>query len=434
MVNPHPRRCGVSSVSPAVLPDPPPEEPRRDLTALPAYAVDSPWSADPDDAVSVEGAPGGSRTLYVHVADPAASILPDSPAEREARNRGATLYLPEGTSRMLAEGALSLFALGLSEISPALTFKITLDGAGAPTETDIFPSLVKVTRLSYEEADALAAAAEADENRSGERGGDRAGAALAELCLLGERNLRRRREAGAVQIDLPETHIAVTGGTVTVEPMLPRRSAAMVRECMLLAGEGAALWAGRRFGGAFPYIGQEPGDFPKDIPEGLAGSWQLRRCMRPRTLSVRALPHRGLGLEQYTQVTSPLRRYTDLLAHLQIRAILGGREPLGEEELILRLGAGEAGARAAAQAERASRAHWTAVYLSERNDSVWEGVALEKKGPRGAGPLWTLLIPALGIETQAALKNGVKPNDTVRLRLKSAHIPRGEAVFTAEDG
>ena len=415
MVNPHPRRCGVPVVSPDLIPDPPPPEERRDLGFLPAYAVDSPWSADPDDAVSIEDGPGG-QILYVHVADPAASILPDSAVEREARNRGATLYLPEGASRMLAEGALSLFALGLSDVSPALTFKIMLDGAGAPAGTEIFPSLVRVVRLSYQEADLLAA------DKAG-AGGD-----LAKLCLLGERNLRRRLEAGAVQIDLPETHIEVAGDTVTVEPILPFRSAAMVRECMLLAGEGAALWAGRHSGGAFPYIGQEAGDLPKVAPEGPAGSWQLRRCMRPRILSARALPHRGLGLDAYTQVTSPLRRYTDLLAHIQIRAVLGKKEPMTEEDLTLRLGAGEAAARAVTQAERASRTHWTAVYLSCRKDSVWEALALEKKGPR-----WTVLIPALGLDTQVALGDDITPNDTVKLRLKSVRIHTGEAIFAAAD-
>jgi exoribonuclease-2 len=198
---------------------------------------------------------------------------------------------------------------------------------------------------------------------------------------------------------------------------------------MLLAGEGAALWAGRRLaGGPFPYIGQEPGDFPKEPMKGLAGAWQLRRCMRPRILSVRALPHRGLGLDAYSQVTSPLRRYTDLLAHMQIRAALGNRAPMTEEDLTLRLGAGEAAARAVTQAERASRAHWTMVYLSDRKDSVWEAVALEKKGPRRA-----VLIPALGLETQAALGDDIAPGDTVRLRLQSVRIHRGEAIFTAED-
>jgi exoribonuclease-2 len=432
-INPHPARFGLSVTSARTLPEPPPEEARRDLTALPAFAIDSPWSADPDDAVSVEG-----NTLYVHVADPAASIGPASPAEREARDRGATLYLPEGASRMLAEEALSLFALGLAETSPALTFKMTLDEAGAVLETEIFPSRVKAVRLSYARADGLMEGGDlAAERDAAEFPAGQAAiyaAALGQLCRLAERNFKRRLAAGAVSIELPETHMCVGSGNVTIEPLAPFRSAALVRECMLLAGEGAALWAGRPMPdgrrAAFPYVSQETGDLPGQILPGLAGAYQLRRCMRPRSLSVRPGRHWGLGLDAYTQVTSPLRRYTDLLAHIQIRAILRGEEPLGEEDVLLRLGAGEAAASATVQAERASRAHWTAVYLSDKKDSLWDAVALEKKSARGAGSLWTVMIPALALETQVPLPGDISPNDGVKLAVKSVNIPRGELGFT----
>jgi exoribonuclease-2 len=287
-------------------------------------------------------------------------------------------------------------------------------------ETEIFPSRVKVTRLTYAQAD------------GGLPGGD--GAALEALYRIAERNLNRRLAAGAVSIELPETHISVNGGAVQIEPIVPYRSAAMVRECMLLAGEGAALWAGRQMPGgrrlAFPYVSQEAGDLPREVLPGMAGFYQLRRCMRPRTLSVTPGRHWGLGLEVYTQVTSPLRRYTDLLAHLQIRALLRGEEPLSEEEVLARLGAGEAAALAVVQAERAARTHWTAVYLSNKKGSAWDAVALEKKGFRGAGSSWTVMIPALALETQVPLMQDTGPNDEVKLILKSVNIPRGEAGFT----
>jgi exoribonuclease-2 len=357
----------------------------------------------------------------VHVADPAASIEADSAAEREARDRGATLYLPEGSFRMLAEAALPLFALGLAAQSPALTFKITIDESGAIAGTEIFPSTVKVRRMSYEAADRLMTETDA------------AAAALRDLCALAERNFRRRTAAGAVHIELPETHITVSNGQVTIAPITPYRSADMVREAMLLAGEGAALWASglwRGHSGAlaqplpFPYISQDAGDMPHEALAGLAGSYQLRRCMRPRTLATKPGRHWGLGLEAYAQVTSPLRRYTDLLAHIQIRALLQGGQPLSAEAVSLRLGAAEAAASAAVQAERASRAHWIMVYLADKKDSRWDAVALEKKGNR-----WVLMIPALALETQVPLRHEPAPNEPVELTLKSVHIPRGEAVF-----
>jgi exoribonuclease-2 len=414
--NPHPRRFGLSLASAALDPGPPPPEDRADLTHLGAYAIDSPWSDDPDDAVSLEGPDSqGRRTLWVHVADPAASILPGSPCDTEARARGATLYLPEGSSRMIALKSLEFFALGLQTggVSPALSFKILLDADLSIAETAVVPSLVRVTRLSYEAADKTADAA-----------GDLAG-----LFALGEQNTERRLNGGAVLIDFPEVHISVRIGQgegenlVSIEPIQAYRSAGMVRECMVLAGEAVARWALQNQA-PFPFIAQEAGDLPSGRLSGLAGAWQMRRCMRPRTISTKPAVHWGLGLDQYTQVTSPLRRYTDLLCHQQMRAFLRGGELLSEDEVLLRVSAAEAAALAAAKAERASRAHWTAVYLSGRKGSSWEGVALDRKGNRGV-----VFIPALGLETQVNIRGNIEPNDTVEVVLKSVNISEGAAVF-----
>ncbi|MDR2398406.1 MAG: RNB domain-containing ribonuclease [Spirochaetaceae bacterium] len=409
-VNPHPLRFGLSPVSAKIPVNPPPEDEERvDLTYLKAFAIDNPWSNDPDDAISVEDA-----CLWVHVADPGSSILPGSPADGEARNRGATLYLPEGASMMLAEEALAWYALGMRSPSPALSFKMTLNDAGAIVETLICRSWVRVSRLTYQEADALL-------TRDSEGTTE-----LRALFALAEKNLARRRDAGAVFMEFPEVHITLTQEQVAVEPLSAYRSADMVRECMLLAGEGAARWALRRQL-SFPYVSQETGELPHVPLQGMAGSYQLRRCMRPRTLSVKPGIHWGLGLDVYTQVTSPLRRYTDLLAHQQIRAVLRQEAPLGEAELLFRLGAGEGASLATVQAERASRAHWLAVYLMDKKGSTWDAVVLEKRGNR-----FLVMIPALGLETQVALKGEREPNEPVLLTLASVRLPETDMVFVSE--
>jgi exoribonuclease-2 len=340
----------------------------------------------------------------------------DSPPEKEARDRGATLYIPDGSFRMLAEEALPIFALGLTEFSPALTFKMLLNNSGEIELTEIFPSTVKVSRLTYEEADRLVMAGDSTDAEK-----------LKALYILVERNLKRRSLMGAINITLPDIHIGVDQGMVTIQPIEPYRSADMVRECMLLAGEGAGLWA-IKHNVTIPYIEQETGEIPDDIPSGIAGSYQLRRCMRPRILSVRPGQHCGLGLDTYTQVTSPLRRYTDLLAHIQIRTFLRGGKTLPADELMARMSAGEAASIAVTQAERASRNHWLMVYLSGKKDSVWDAIALEKKGNR-----WMVIIPALALETQVPLRGAIAPNDPLRLILKSVNIPKGESIFIAEE-
>jgi exoribonuclease-2 len=408
-VNPYPTRLGLSLVSAKTPLAPPPPEERVDLTHLVSLAIDNAWSNDPDDAVSIEG-----NTLYVHVADPAASLVSGCSADIEARDRGATLYLPEGASRMINPEALAYFALGLQSPSPALSFKLRLDDAGFITETEVIRSLVNVNRLTYAEADAM----------KGESAG--LGADITRLFAVADRNLERRLNAGAIAIEFPETHITLKDEEISITQIARYGSADMVRECMLLAGEGAAEWALRRRL-PFPYVTQEVGELPEKPLSGLAGAYQLRRCMRSRSLSVKPAAHGGLGLDVYTQVTSPLRRYTDLLAHQQIRAFLRNEAPLSEDQILLYLAAGEASSNAVMQAERASRTHWTAVYLSDKKGSRWDAVALERRGSRTV-----FIIPMLGLETHVALKQNVEPNDLVSLTLSQVKIPELEITFVAE--
>jgi exoribonuclease-2 len=399
--NPHPYRFGKALASAKEPIPPPPQEARLDLRSLRAFAIDNAWSSDPDDAVSLDG-----DILWVHVADPAASVFADDACDVEARGLGETLYLPEGSFRMLAEGSLPLFALGLTETSPALSFKIALNGDASVKDIEICKTLVRVERLTYGQADALA--------------GD---SALAPLFALADKLYARRLQAGAVVIDLPEAHIHAENGEVSVEPIQSYRAADMVREFMLIAGCAAARWAIRNRL-PFPFVAQELGDLPADPLPGLAGSYQLRRCMRPRRLSAVPGEHAGLGLSEYTQVTSPLRRYTDLVAHQQIRAFLDGKTPQTADEVLARIAAGEAAAQAAVQAERASRQHWTMVLLSRMKNAQWDAVVVERKGGRA-----TVLIPALAMEASVAVKGEAALNDTVRVAVSNVKIPELEASF-----
>jgi exoribonuclease-2 len=409
--NPHPSRFGLTLTSAKTPINAPPDEDRVDLTHLRSFAIDNAWSADPDDAVSVDG-----DCLWVHVADPAASILAGSPADLEARGRGATLYIPEGAARMISESALPLFALGLDKKSPALSFKIELDTEGNITSTSICRSIVSVTRLTYDDVDK--ALQGASENVSAEDT-----AILHTLAEIAERNIRQREDLGAISINMPEVHISVTDETIDVESVSSYKSAEIVRECMLLAGEGTAAWAlQNRL--PFPNVSQEIGDLPNEILPGYAGAYQMRRCMRPRQLTTKPGLHAGLGIDGYTQVTSPLRRYTDLLAHQQIRAFLRGETPLSEDEVLVRLVAGEAAAAAVVRAERASRMHWLTVFLSEKKGSIWDAVVLEKKGPRAQ-----IIIPALGLETQTAFKGEVKPGDEIKVAVSTCKIPESEIIM-----
>src|SRR5512133_2100822 len=116
-VNPYPARLGVALQQPELpVPDVPGED-RRDLTHLQAFAIDDEDTDTPDDALSFEPRPAGGR-LWVHVADVAALVPPGSALDEEARARGESLHLPEGTIHLLPRLVTERLGLGLNDLSP----------------------------------------------------------------------------------------------------------------------------------------------------------------------------------------------------------------------------------------------------------------------------------------------------------------------------
>ena len=401
--NPYPTRWGLSTKSASKGLPPPPDEERTDVDST-AYAIDNAWSTDPDDAVAFDG-----TYLWVHIADPASSVMPDDQVDKLARERGSTLYIPEGAARMLAEDALEDYALGLTETSRALSFRLKLDDEGNIEDCTVMKTRVKVKRLSYEEA---------DEQK------DSPG--LKPLFDIARKNAERRRKNGSTQISMPEVHINVDPETknVSITPVTHPESAEMIREMMVLAGEGAAKFAFQN-GIPFPYVSQDQPTIPSDIPEGLAGQYKLRRCMHKRNVGVSPSMHWGLGIGMYTQVTSPLRRYGDLIAHMQLRAFLDGREMLDKDTLLLRVSAGEESAQAAHKAERKSNAHWTLVYLLQNPGWTGEAVCIDnsQKVPQ-------FCIPSLAMETAIPVNEKMSLNQTISVKVSDIKLPELTVNFT----
>lgn len=399
--NPYPLRWGLSMKSAKLSLGQPPSEERFEVPGT-AFAIDSPWSTDPDDAIAFDG-----ECLWVHIADPASTVLPDSPIDISARGRGATLYLPEGAARMLSEDCLEDYALGLKEPSLALSFKIKLNENCEIEDCEVLKTLVNVKRLSYEKADELKESPE-----------------LKPLFEIARKNCERRRKNGAVFIEMPEVHVVVDGETkkVSMENVVHYESGEVVRECMILAGEGAAKFAFKN-GIPFPYISQEAPDIPAVLPEGLAGQYRLRRCMRKRSVGVTPSSHAALGLGMYSQVTSPLRRYGDLIGHQQLRAFLNKQPLIDKDTMLERIAAGDAAARAARQAERNSSTHWTLVYLLQNPQWTGTALCLSKEAKQSV-----FLIEELGMEC-ALSGTDCELNGRITVKLEKIDLPSLEVVF-----
>ena len=401
--NPYPFRWGLSVQSAKEGLKSPPEEERLIVPGV-AYAIDNKWSKDPDDAIAFDG-----TYLWVHIADPASTVMPESSIDKAARDRGATLYIPEGASRMLAEESLSDYALGLKRESLALSFRLLLEDNCSIKECKVFKTKVNVACITYEDADQKKDSPE-----------------LKPLFEIARKNIIRRNSQGAVNINLPEVHITVDPDTkkVSICKITEYESADVVREMMLLAGEGAAHVAFEN-NIAFPYVSQEAPDIPQTLPPGLAGEFKTVKSMHRRSVGVTPAAHAGIGIGMYSQVTSPLRRYSDLIAHQQLRAFLDGRELIDKNTMLERISAGDEAAIACKKVERKSNMHWTLVYLLQNPDWTGEAVFVEQKGN-----LCVFMIPSLAQQTTLVPSKPLNLNDTITVKASNIDISSQNVVFS----
>ncbi|MDF7824333.1 RNB domain-containing ribonuclease [Pontiellaceae bacterium B12227] len=418
-VNPYPARFDCATTQPELEVPELPEEQREDLTALETYAIDDDNCSDPDDAISLDG-----EYLWIHVADAAALIKADSPLDVEARARGANLYLPEIVINMLPEPVTSVLGLGLQEVSPALSFKIGVGDGGTPICSKIIPSWVRVQQLSYSAADELM------DNTP-----------FQEMNLITERFRERRILQGAARINLPEVKLKTTVDgelynlsashelnfrqpddfSVEISDLPRLKSRDMVTDAMLMAGEAVADFLIKNEIPA-PFACQPPPDEPF-TPGSMAEMFAYRKKFKRSGLHLEPDWHAGLGLERYTRSTSPLRRYSDLLVHQQLRAFIAGEPLISEADMLERMSQAEVGGGNTAMAERLSNRHWTLLHMQQHPETIYRGVVVDKRDDRG-----TVLIPDLAIDVKMRRIGDVELDDEVDVQLLQINLP--ELDFT----
>lgn len=405
--NPYPTRFGFSFDSAREQLGAMKEEEREEVPCV-CYAIDAPNAADPDDAVGFDG-----TYFWVCIADPASTVEPDSSIDMAARARGTTLYIPEGASRMLCESCLEDYALGLSEKatgkkSSALAFRLKMTDDSQIEECEIKKVRVEVKMISY---------AEAEEQKESPE--------LKPMFELARKNHLRRQNNNAVTIQMPEVKIKVDKETKIVSIVTEEKyeSNDMIQEMMLLAGEGAARFAFSH-NIPFPFVSQEAPEFPESVPEGWAGQFAKVKCMRKRSVGITPAPHAGLGLSFYSQVTSPLRRYGDLVSHQQLRAYINGKKLLGKDEMLERIAAGDAASLAARKASRLSDTHWKLVYLLQNPEKTYKAYCIDHIGKDAR-----YLIPELDMQTVIAGAGEDPLNYEAELKAERVDIPTQDVRF-----
>ena len=383
-----------------------------------SFTVDDASTRDMDDAISIERN-GSDYRIGIHISDVAALIPAGSALDAEARARATSVYLPEETQHMLPEAfseARASLVAGEERLTMSCFFTVGPDRS--VRDVSIVPSLLNVReRWGYDEVDRALAEGEKDFDF------------LVEVASLLE---AERLSRGAVKLSRRDLRISVDDrGTVSLQEVDEyTASRTLIGEFMVFANQQFAEYAKRH---SFPLVfrGQEPPDedieeFGLKFPEGPAREYNMRGLFKKSITSLSAVPHATLAVDAYAQVTSPIRRYHDLLNQRQLLWHLAtGSALYSPTELTELIAACEEGLTAATQIQRETRRYWLLEYLRQQlrqHRDVFEATVLRKEH---RFPLVEIDECLLGVvvQTDKSLSVGEK----IRIRVKAVD-PREDSI------
>jgi ribonuclease R len=330
---------------------------RRDLRNLSMVTIDGADAKDLDDAVSLESLPDGYR-LGVHIADVGYYVREGTALDKEALNRGTSIYLVDRVIPMLPpELSNDICSLNPQVDRLAMSVLMDINNQGKVIKYDFTPSVIRTKeRMTYDEIRAILE----DKNEALRKLYEPLipmFEKMSELALL----LREKRtKRGAVDFAIPEVKVILDDEGKTVDIVKRQRTIAeiIIEEFMLQCNEVVAEHF-HRLDVPFVYrVHERPSDEkmvafrdfvhnlglsikgqPEKIhsrilqellnavagkPEERVVNTLLLRAMKQARYQAECIPHFGLAANYYTHFTSPIRRYPDLVIHRLMREYLNG--------------------------------------------------------------------------------------------------------------
>jgi exoribonuclease-2 len=372
------------------------------------FAIDDEYTVEIDDALSAFEE-GDETVVGIHVADVSGFVKRDDPLDREAFRRSSTIYLPN-ISVMMFPPRLSTDLASLVEGAPrpALTVEARFSRDGGLVGFGFLRTVISVTRrLEYQQADAAWAA-----------GND----TLARLHRVAVHLRDERVSRGAQTHHRPDIKVHVRDGRILVQRFeADTPSRLIVSELMILANRLAATHAARS-GVPIIFRTQESPLQRRPEIEGLPEVVQfemLRKNFKRSRLSLNPSPHAGLGLDCYTQMSSPLRRYADLVTQRQFTAALEGETlPYERDELLEVMTSCEEREVEIRRLEQTSTAWWILKHLSGESIGVpLEAVVVDNKG--------TVELTEYLVRARLKDCEDREPGDPVTVQIESVDPERG---------
>jgi ribonuclease R len=331
---------------------------RIDLREMALITIDGETARDFDDAVFAEKQ-GADWRLVVAIADVSFYVKPDDALDKDAFERGNSVYFPRRVIPMLPE-ALSN---GLCSLNPdverlCMVCDMQIDAFGVVKQYKFYPSVMRSkARMTYTKV------AEMLENPQGETAQEYAHVMphVQNLYALFKLMLTQREKRGAIEFESIETMMMFddNGKIERIVPVSRNDAHKLIEECMLAANVCAADFLKAREHAALYRIHEGPtpeklealrtfmgevgfgvggGEKPhakdysklmqqiKDRPDAQLLQTVLLRSMQQAVYSPDNVGHFGLAYEAYAHFTSPIRRYPDLLIHRAIKAVVNGEK------------------------------------------------------------------------------------------------------------
>jgi ribonuclease R len=376
---------------------------REDFRDTLCFTIDPEDARDHDDALSVRRTDGGLE-IGIHIADVSWYVKEGSGIDREALDRGTSVYLVDRVIPMLPE-ALSSDLCSLVPGHDRLTLSVVLefDDRGVVRERRFVRGVIRSAhKLSYEEAQRILDQGAADQRRA-----KPAAEALRDLAMIARKVRRARQAAGAVDFAIPEAEVILDEAGEPLEIRARRRLEAhrIIEDLMILANETVASH-GLAEGLALIYrIHEDPdpdrleklrdlaGFFGLSLPKATVGPADLSRLLDEArgtpheylisTVTLRSMKraryatdnvgHFGLASHAYVHFTSPIRRYPDLVNHRALVRWLKAAPPKADEGLKEVARHSSDMERRAQEAERESVEAKTIRFMQRHVGDVFEG-------------------------------------------------------------
>lgn len=384
---------------------------RMDLRTWKMVTIDGEDAKDLDDAVSLTKE-GENYQLGVHIADVTNYVQERSALDREALNRGTSVYLVDRVIPMLPHKLSNgICSLNAGEDRLALSCIMTVNPKGEVIDHVIAETIVRVdARMSYTSVAKILEDRDAEERKKYEEFVPM----FEQMAELSHILRTRRKHRGSIDFDFPETKMILdeNGRPIEIRPYERNVATKLIEDFMLLANETVAeeyFWRELPFlyrtheapdeekmkklstfinnFGYHIHMGNEvrPMEVQKLLgkvegtPEEALISRLALRSMKQAKYTPENTGHFGLAAKYYTHFTSPIRRYPDLQIHRIIKENIRGRlkeERIAHYEKILPEVAMQAGVteRRAEEAERETIKLKKVEYMKERIGEEFEGV------------------------------------------------------------